>query len=295
MKKHLFLFMFITIVTLAVLMVLNICESWDEEELFAPPVIALFVIFSVLGAVKKKKILSTISIILAGVTVGLCLGGAAVALTWHGCDWINLVNVVWYGCYGFISMGVVISICFSEEKRAKTGKLITAIMVTPVVLYFLRFLTGRLWESYFESYLFLLLFNLVVEELLAVLTVFGTVKKKKILSVIALALGGLRLLGTLGSFILLLVYMRYYINMRFYTEAGLFMTILEYIFILPFYLSTIILNCKSFRDNRIVRIKVEATCLQCGGLLVPGKKFCTNCGAKISVENETQNTEEKGE
>lgn len=292
MKKRRFLLVPVTIVTLAALMVLNVVGRWTDEEFFAPPVIALILIFAVLCAGRKKKILSVISIIAAGGATCLCLGGATVALTWGGCDWIewiNLVNVVWYGCFSFVSMGVVIRNCFPEEKHTKTSRFVAFILFTPMVLYFSRFLTGRLWESYFESYLVSMLLNWIIEEILAVLTVFGIVKKKKALSIIALALGSMRTLGILWSLIQFLAFMRYY-TMRYFTEVVLLM-FLEYIFILVFCLSIIIVNCKFLAKNRTRQISLEATCLQCGNVLVPGKKFCIHCGAKISTENEEQKME----
>ena len=293
MKTRRFLLVLVTIVALAVLMVLNVVEHWTDEEFFAPTIIAFLLIFSVLCAGRKKKILSVISIMLAGGATCLCLGGAAVALTWGGCEWIewiNLVNVVWYGCFSFVSMGVVIRNCFPEEMHTKMSRFVTIILFTPMVLYFSRFLTGRLWERYFESYLVSLLLYWIMEEMLAVLTVFGIVKKKKVLSIIALALGSMR---TLWSLIQFPVPLRYYI-MRYFTGAILLM-ILESIFILVFCLSIIILNCKFLAKNRTRQISLEATCLQCGNVLVPGKKFCIHCGAKISTENEEQKMECKGE
>ena len=269
MKKRIVVFSVVTLAILAVLTVLSAHEGWHVVGLLPPFVIAVFVILAKIGNVKKKKILSAISLLLGGGALCLCLVGAAVALTYRGCEWINWVNVLWYGCYSFISIRVIICNYFSKENHTKIVKFATAILVGPMVLYFLRFFLWRLWDSYYGVYLLALLLKWVVEEVFAILTVLITVKKKNTFSVIALILSGLWLI--------------------------LFRFLNRDVIGLIFNLGIIILNCKSLMNNHTVRVKKEATCPHCGSLLAPGKKFCINCGAKIGVENDNQNMKGKGE
>lgn len=269
MKKRIVVFSVVTLVILVVLTVLNVHEGWQGAGLFPPFIIAAFVILAKVGNAKKKKILSVISLLLGVGALCLCLVGAAVALTFRGCEWINWVNVLWYGYYSFISIRVIICNYFSKENQTKIVKFATAILVGPMVLYFLRFFLWRLWDSYYGVYLLSLLLKWVVEEVLAILTVLSTVKKKNTFSVIALILSGLWLI--------------------------LFRFLNRDVIGLIFTLSIIILNCKSLMNNHTVRVKKEATCPHCGGLLAPGKIFCINCGAKIGAENENRNTEAEGE
>ena len=165
---------------------------------------------------------------------------------------------------------------FSKENHTKIVKLATVILFGPMVLYFLRFFLWRLWDSYYGVYLLSLLLKWIVEEVLAILTVLSTVKKKNTFSVIALILSGLLLILS-GSWVILFAHLNRDV-------IGLIFT-----------LSIIILNCKSLMNNHTVRVKKEAICPRCGSLLAPGKKFCINCGAKIGAENENQNTEAEGE
>ncbi len=269
MKKRIIVFSVVTIAVLVVLTMLSVLEGWHGVGILPPFVIAVFVILAKLYNVKKKKILSVISFLLGSGALCLCLVGAAVALTYRGCEWINWVNVLWYVCYSFISIRVIICNYFSKENHTKIVKFATAILVGPMVLYFLRFFLWRLWDSNFESYLSALLLCLILEGGPAILTVLSTTKKKNTFSVIALILSGLWLI--------------------------LFRFLNRDVIGLIFNLGIIILNCKSLMNNHTVRVKKEATCPHCGSLLAPGKKFCINCGAKIGAENDNQNMEGEGE
>lgn len=269
MKKKIIVFSTVTIVFLLALMVLNTISGWGEMTLFPPAVVAVSVIFAGIGTAKKKKIFSVISLLLGGLALFLCLTGVAVAVTHRGHDWINWVNVLWYGCYSLVATRFIICSCLSEEKRTKINRIVTVITAVFAVV--------QVCVGFMERGEKFILLPAVIT-VSVILVALCADKDKRVLAIIALSLSSL--IFFFGPFI----------NVVFSMRMLLMGKILRLIALI-----VVVLSCRYLIRNRAVRIKEEPTCPQCGSLLVPGKKFCTNCGAKISVENETQNTEEKGE